>query len=255
MSEPLVFEFSPAIRCWIKHLAEGRFNAKEKTLFTIFGALKRIRLVATITNKEEFLSKRRNDINSPTEEVSTNLRFELDDGTGVISAVLWDVNPETYKDFRPGDLVDILGRLGYFNEKSQISNIKLIRKITNPNYVLLREAEVIKKIKHGEIHEIPEFEEGDTNIDEDSFFDNLSDDIDIDQLFGEEEPTKSSKVHTIKEEIFSIINEYSQDGNGISFEELQTRLAISENKLRTHINDLVMESRIYPTEENIYQSY
>ena len=41
----------------------------------------------------------------------------------------------------------------------------------------------------------------------------------------------------------------------ISLEELQTRLKIPETKLKTYINDLVMESRIYPTEENIYQSY
>ena len=89
-------------------------------------------------------------------------------------------------------------------------------------------------------------------MDEDSFFDNLSDDIEIDKLFGEGEP---SKVDTVKEDIFSTIYEYSQDGNGISLEELQSRLQIPENKLRTYINDLVMESRIYPTEENIYQSY
>ena len=255
MSEPVVFEFSPAIRCWIKHLVEGKYNAKEKSLFTIFGALKRVRLVGTITNKEEFLSKRRDDINSPSEDVNTNLKFELDDGTGIVSTVKWDVDPENYKELNKGDIVDVLGRVGYFNEKPQISYIKSIRKILNPNYVLLREAEVIKKIKYGEIHEIPDIEEGETDINEDSFFDNLSDDIDIDQLFGESEPSKSSNVDTIKEEIFSIINEYSQDGNGISLEELQTRLGIPENKLRTYINDLVMESRIYPTEENIYQSY
>ena len=252
MSETRTYEFSPAIRCWVKHLVEGRYNAKEKSLFTIFGALKRVRLVATITNKEEFVSKRMNDINSPTEEISTNLRFELDDGTGIISAVKWDVDIEKYKDLNTGDLVDLLGRVGYFNEKAQISSINFIKKIIDPNYILLREAEVIKKIKSGNIQEIPPDEGGDSEMDEDSFFDNLSDDIEIDKLFGEGEP---SKVDTIKEEIFSTIYEYSQDGNGISLEELQSRLQIPENKLRTYINDLVMESRIYPTEENIYQSY
>ncbi len=255
MSETRSFEFSPAIRCWVKHLAEGRFNAKEKSLFTIFGALKRIRLVATITNKEEFVSKKQDDINSPTEEINTNIRFELDDGTGIISAVKWDIDSEKYKDLNIGDSVDILGKIGYYNEKAQLRDITLIKKITNPNYILLREAEVIKKIKFGEIQEIPKIEEGGSDIDEDSFFDNLSEDIDIDQLFGESEPSKTSKVDTIKEEIFSTIYEYSQDGNGISLEELQARLKIPENKLRTYINDLVMESRIYPTEENIYQSY
>jgi hypothetical protein len=250
MSESRTFEFSPAIRCWVKHLIEGRYNAKEKSLFTIFGELKRIRLVATIINKEEFLSRSTNNINSPTEEENTNLRFELDDGTGIISAVKWDIDPNQFRDFNIGDVVDVLGRVGSFNEKSQIRVINSIRKITNPNYVLLQEAEVIKKIKFGETHEIPNIEESD--IDEDSFFDNLSDDIDIDKIFGESE---TSKVDSIKEDIFSIIYEYSQDGKGISLEELQKRLKIPENKLKTYINDLVMESRIYPTEENIYQSY
>ncbi|MBY9017180.1 MAG: hypothetical protein KGD68_15940, partial [Candidatus Lokiarchaeota archaeon] len=77
-------------------------------------------------------------------------------------------------------------------------------------------------------------------------------DIDVEKLFSE---TESPKVNKVKEEIFAIIYEYSQDGNGISLEELQQRTNVSENKLRTFINDLVMESRIYPTEENIYQSY
>jgi hypothetical protein len=252
MSEARSFEFFPAIRCWVKHLVEGKYNAKEKSLFTIFGPLKRIRIVATVTNKEEFLSKRMNDINSPSEEINTNLRFELDDGTGVISAVKWDADPDKYRDIDIGDLVDVLGRVGYYNEKSQISYIRSIRKILDPNYVLLREADVIKKIKSGEIHEIPEFEDSASEIDEDTFFDDLSDDIDVDKIFGESE---TSKVDSVKEDIFSTIYEYSQDGNGISLEELQKRLKIPENKLRTYINDLVMESRIYPTEENIYQSY
>lgn len=251
MSETRIYEFSPAIRCWVKHLVESRYNAKEKSLFTIFGALKRVRLVATITNKEEFVSKRTNDINSTTEEINTNLRFEFEDGTGIISAVKWDVDIDKYKDLNTGDLVDILGRVGYFNEKAQISNIKLIKKILNPNYVLLREAEVIKKIKSGDIQEIPPDEGGGSVIDEDSFFDNLSDDIDIDKIFGEDEPSKDDPI---KEEIFSTIEEY-KDGNGISLEDLQSRLQIPENKLRTYINDLVMESRIYPTEKNMYQSY
>ncbi|MFX0077501.1 MAG: hypothetical protein ACFE96_18815 [Candidatus Hermodarchaeota archaeon] len=252
MNETRSFEFSPAVRCWVKHLVEGRYNAKEKSLFTIFGALKRIRLVATVINKEEFLSRRTNDINSPSEETNTNLRFELDDGTGVISAVKWDADPDKYREINVGDSVDVLGGIGYFNENVQLRYVKSIRKVTNPNYILLREAEVIKKIKVGEIHEIPEFEESVSDIDEDTFFDDLSDEIDVDKIFGENEP---SKVDKIKEDIFSTIFEYSQDGNGISLEELQKRLNIPEYKLRTYINDLVMESRIYPTEENIYQSY
>ncbi|GAH77448.1 unnamed protein product, partial [marine sediment metagenome] len=33
------YAFFPAIRCWVKHLLEGKYNAEKKSLFTIFGAL------------------------------------------------------------------------------------------------------------------------------------------------------------------------------------------------------------------------
>ncbi|MHA1458712.1 MAG: hypothetical protein ACTSQR_03515, partial [Promethearchaeota archaeon] len=89
-------------------------------------------------------------------------------------------------------------------------------------------------------------------LEEDTFFDDIPSEIDVEKLFSE---TKSPTVDKNKEEIFTIIFEYSQDGNGISLEELQQKTNVPENKLRTYINDLVMESRIYPTEENIYQSY
>jgi len=252
MSIARTYEYTPPIRCWIKHLLEGRYNATENSLYTIFGPLKRVRIVATITNREEFMSKRRNDIDSPSEEVNTNLRFELDDGTGIISAVKWNVDVENYGDLNKGVSVDVLGRIGFFSEKVQINNIAFIKKIKNPNYVLLREADVIKKIKSGDLYDIPEDTGTGSELEEDSFFDDIPSDIDVEKLFSETESPKADKV---KEEIFTIIFEYSQDGNGISLEELQRRTNISETKLRTYINDLVMESRIYPTEENIYQSY
>jgi hypothetical protein len=252
MSDARSYEYTPPIHCWIKHLLEGRYNTTENSLSTIFGTLKRVRIVATITNREEFMSNRKSDINSPTEEMSTNLRFELDDGTGIISAIKWDVELENYGELNKGALVHVLGRVGFYGEKVQINNIAFIRKITNPNYVLLREVDVIKKIKSGDLFEIPEIVDTGSELEEDSFFDDIPSEIDVDKLFSKK---KSSNVDKLKEEIFVIIYEYSQDGNGISLEELQRRTNVSENKLKTFINDLVMESRIYPTEENIYQSY
>ena len=252
MSTARSYEYAPPIRCWIKHLLEGKYNATEKSLYTIFGTLKRVRIVATITNREEFMSKRSTDIDSPTEEINTNLRFELDDGTGIISAVKWNVDVENYGDINKGALVDVLGWVGFYGEKVQINNIAFIKKIKNPNYVLLREADVIKKIKSGDLHKIPENSGSGSELEEDTFFDDIPSEIDVEKLFSE---TKTPKVDKNKEEIFTIIYEYSQDGNGISLEELQQRTNVSENKLRMYISDLVMESRIYPTEENIYQSY
>ena len=242
MSGTQSYEYFPAIRCWVKHLLEGKYNGEKKTLFTIFGVLRNIRLVATITNREEFVS------NKSTGELSTNLRFDLEDGTGLISAVKWDVDLDKYIDLNQGDIVDILGRVGFYGETAQISNIKLIKKVKDPNYILLRDSEIIKKIKSGDIYEIPI----DSETEEEFSFDNISDEIRIDKIFGEEQP---SEIDKLKDNICSIIYEYSQDGNGISLKELQAKLQIPENKLRMYISDLAMESRIYQTEEDMYQSY
>lgn len=242
MSGAQSYEYFPAIRCWVKHLLEGKYNAEEKSLFTIFGVLRKIRLVATITNREDFVS------NTSTGELSTNLRFELEDGTGLISSVKWGVNLDKYNDLNQGDIVDILGRVGFYGDTAQISNIKLIKKVKDPNYILLRDAEIIKKIKFGDIHEIPIETDSETDVE----FGNIPDEIRIDKIFGEEQP---SEVDKLKENICSIIYEYSQDGNGISLKELHAKLQIPENKLRLYISDLAMESRIYQTEEDMYQSY
>ena len=80
----------------------------------------------------------------------------------------------------------------------------------------------------------------------------ISEEIDVDVLFSEE---KSEVTDEFKEKIYTLIEEYSLEGNGISFKELKMNLKLSENKLRTFIRDLEMESRIYQSEENIYQSY
>ncbi|GAH77445.1 unnamed protein product, partial [marine sediment metagenome] len=73
----------------------------------------------------------------------------------------------------------------------------MIKKVKDPNYILLRDAEIIKKIKSGDIHEIPI----DSETDEEFSFDNMSDEIRIDKIFGEEQP---SEVDKLKEKIFSI---------------------------------------------------
>ncbi|MFW9945935.1 MAG: hypothetical protein ACFFDX_03805, partial [Candidatus Odinarchaeota archaeon] len=68
-----------------------------------------------------------------------------------------------------------------------------------------------------------------------------------------EHPTNN--VDQFKEKIFSIIDQSSQSGNGISFTNLLNEVAISEDKLRSYIRDLEMESKIYQAKENFYQTY
>ena len=248
MIESQRFRRFPAIRCWIKNVLEGKYNFEDKSLFTIFGKMKRVRIVATIIDKREILSEQLFDEEDRIEEEKKqNLRieFDLDDGSGLIRAVLWGVDPEHYKDFVKGDIVDIVGLIRYWKEYISISP-EIMKKVKEPNFILLRNAEIIKKIKSGEIQKIPEENENAFGIDE------ISSEIDVNGLFENKE---TFQINDTKEEIYKIIKKNSLNGNGINFKELKELIQIPEDQLRKLIQDLEMESRIYESEQNIYNTY
>ncbi|MFX0188959.1 MAG: OB-fold nucleic acid binding domain-containing protein [Candidatus Hodarchaeota archaeon] len=248
MNEIQSFKRFPAIRCWIKNIMEGMYSIEKKSLYTIFGDVKRVRIVATIIDKREILSPQSNDDDFLLEEEDrSNLRieFDLDDGTGLIRAILWRANPDQFKNYIKGDIIDVIGLIRKWREDIQISP-EIIKKIKDPNFILLRDAEIIKKISSGEIQDIPE------DLDKQFDIDKISSEIDINDLF---EGENSLKIDDLKGEIYSIVEKHSIEGNGISFKEIKEILQISEDKLRKYIRDLEMESRIYPSEKDIYQTY
>lgn len=229
----------PAIRCWIKHLLEGQFMDEKNMLNTIFGSVKRVRIIGTIVEKKLKVINQMSNNTTPqnNNDISnTRIEFELDDATGLVRANIWGTNPKFYKELNKGDLVDIVGLIKYKYDNLSIST-EIIKKIVNPNKLLLRNAEIIKKIKFGKINVFQETEQEKSNID----------------LLLFEQPTNS--IDQFKEKVFSIIDNFSQSGNGISFIDLINKIKISEDKLRRYIRDLEMESKIYQSEENFYQTY
>ena len=248
MSDIQSFKRMPAIRCWIKNILDGSYSIENKSLYTIFGEVKRVRIVATIIDKREIISTQSNDDDIHLEEEDrSNLRieFDLDDGTGLIRAVLWRANPDQFIDFIKGDIVDVIGLIRKWKEYISISP-EIIKKIEDPNFILLRDAEIINKIKSGEIQEIPQ------DLDKKFEIDEISSEMDIENFF---EGDNSLKIDDLKENIYSIIEKNSIEGTGISFKKIREVLQISEDKLRKYIRDLEMESRIYPSEKDIYQTY
>jgi hypothetical protein len=248
MSEPQSFKRFPTIFCWIKNVLEGRYSREDNSLFTIFGKVKRVRIVATIVDKREFINTQTSTEDTFLDDDNTTnsrLEFDLDDGTGLIRAVLWNANPEQYKDFVKGDIVDIVGIVRQWKDFTSISP-EIIRKIDNPNFILLRNAEILKKIKSGEIQKIPDISEEEFEIDE------ISGEIDINDLF---EGDQIFDGDDLKEKIYSIIAKYSSEGNGISFKKLKETAQISEEELKRFVRDLEMESRIFQSEKNFYQTF
>jgi len=235
----------PATRCWIKNILNGKYNSEDKSYNTIFGKTKRIRIVATIIDKREVISTQTSNDEPGSEELNASearLEFYLDDGSGYIGAILFKVDPERYKDFVKGDIIDVVSRVGSWNDAPQLYP-EIMKKITNPNFILLRDAEIIKKIKSGEIQAIllPESKTTDNG--------EVSSEIDIEDLFEGNMPSETDKI---KEKILSTIQSHS---NGIGFDKLEEILNISENDLKDYIRDLEMESKIYQPEKGIYQSF
>ena len=248
MSETTRFKRNPTVQCWIKHLLEGHYDETKRLFYTIFGDVKRIRIIATIIEKRENLIDQ-NDVDMGIEDnIDNNIRldFDLDDSTGWIRAIIRNINPEKYKVFNKGDLVEVTGTVSKYNDFISLW-IEIIKKVEEPNLILLRNAEIIDRIKHGEIQEIPEASDLNDNKNE------LSDEIDVENLFESEIDTG---VHdTMKEEIYSLVEEYSARGNGINFQKLKEKVRIPESDLRTYLNDLILESRIYESDNDIFEAF
>ncbi|MFX1337594.1 MAG: hypothetical protein ACFFDK_03205 [Promethearchaeota archaeon] len=248
MNETQSFKRFPAVCCWIKHLLEGQYLSNDNSYLTLFGKIKRVRIIATITEKRELISTQDVDSTISSDEetdLKVNLEFKLDDGTGLIRAILFQITPDQYSDFIKGDIVDIIGRIGEWNGFPQIYP-EIIKKVREPDLILLRNAEIIKEIKFGELEQIPAI------IKEEYEIDLSSDEIDINELFENEKTSESDEV---KERIYSIIKKYTKEGKGISFEELKNTLELSEEDFKNYLTDLEMESKIYQSEEGVYQSY
>ncbi|MFX1401282.1 MAG: hypothetical protein ACFE8V_08540 [Promethearchaeota archaeon] len=215
----------PAIRCWIKHLVEAQFSSEKNMLKTIFGYTKRVRILGTIIEKKINVSTQNSN------DTRIRIEFGLDDGTSLIQVNKWDANPKFYKIFEKGDLVDIIGLINYKYDNLTIS-LEVMNKVGNPNMILLRNAEIINKVKVKLIEE--------------------NEDLDADLSFLEQHVNEKNQV---KESVFSVIEKFSQTERGISFRNLMRIMEIPEEKLRRHIRELEIESKIYQSEENFYQSY
>ncbi|MHA1931204.1 MAG: hypothetical protein ACW96X_01620 [Promethearchaeota archaeon] len=176
MSERTSYKRNPAIHCWIKHITDSEYEENKNIFHTIFGLVKRIRIIATIIEKKEELTEI-DDYNFGLEDdnkENVQLIFNLDDGTSLIRAIVDNVDPENYKKFSVGHTVDVVGRPRKKEDNLSLW-IEIIRKVEEPNYILLRDAEIIKRIKSGDIQKISNDET-----------DELSKEIDVNNLFEDE---------------------------------------------------------------------
>jgi hypothetical protein len=239
------YKRNPAVQCWIKHILEGQYDENAKFFYTIFGQVKRIRIIATIIEKREKLIEPTEQDIELEQDYDSNLRidFDLDDGTGRIRAIVRNIDPAKYETFNKGNIVEVMGRVSKFGDFVSLW-IEFMKKVESPNLILLRSAEIVNRIKNGEIQEIPEVE---------NQFEEFSDEIDVTTLFENENNT--SERNEIKEKIYLLIEQTSAEGKGITLEKLKQEINIPDTELRTFLNDLILESRIYKSDNENFEAF
>ncbi|MFW9785378.1 MAG: hypothetical protein ACFFFB_24065, partial [Candidatus Heimdallarchaeota archaeon] len=125
--------------------------------------------------------------------------------------------------------------------------IEIIKNVEEPNQILLRNAEIINRIKSGDIQRISDVSEVSHRVGE------MSKEIEVNKLF--EDDLESIEVNEIKEKVFSTIQSYTNKGRGIDFAHLIKEINIPDIELRTYLNDLLLESRIYESDDDNYESF
>jgi RecG-like helicase len=209
------FKRAPAVRCWIKHVLEGKFNSEDRTLDTIFGKVRRVRILATLLRKQEYIYTDSFDEN----QKKVGLKFTIDDGSGIIEAHTEDFEKDQFKKASKGDIFDIIGIVSTHKDSLSIYPTEILRKVEKPDYRLLRDAEIIEKIQSKKIVNTTK----------------------------RKKPTGKSEL---KEEIYEIIEQDSEFG--ISFNDLKRKLDIDDEELAKILDDLERDLRIYTSEQDIY---
>jgi len=240
MTEASQYLRFPAIRCWIKQVLDAYYDEIGNIFHSIFGKVKRVRFIATIRDKYEFPSF--------DSETTANINLELDDGTGLIRASKWKLEPEEIERYQIGNMAYFIGLLQSRDGVPSL-RIEIIKRIIDPNEFLLHDAYIIKKIKSGEVVEIPKFDQ------ELNGFDNKLSEYDDNSVISQQDLDSIKTEDSIKELIFSIIEENSHNRKNTHLNELKIKIKITENKLKRYIRDLEQASKIYMSDENIYQSY
>ena len=171
----------------------------------------------------------------------------LDDETDTLRVKAFK-NTKIFDNIEVGDLVDVIGKIREYDEEIYLSP-EIVRKIKNPNFLILRKAELLNQKK--EFEEIKKkvkgFMKSTTDLDE---IRKLAEAEGIDPGIvesiaesEEKEPEKEDKK-SLKDSILKIIDRLDE-GTGAEYTAIITESKLSEVEVEEVINDLLSEGTCY----------
>ncbi|NYT03828.1 MAG: hypothetical protein GKC00_03875 [Candidatus Methanofastidiosa archaeon] len=260
-----------AYKMRIIDLVNGKLKNDEMggvILSTPFGESKEARILGTIID-----SYRNNE--------NTYGSFTIDDGTATMRLKAWSDKIDLLDKFKVGEIVDIIGRVGEFQDEIYIIPDNIIP--VTPNYWLYRELELSKRIKElmerGLSFEYSEKIESYTpqaeprSFEKEETYEEVTEEVNISEV---EEVLEETKIEELMEEVSeeTLTNEVTEGKGDMSFyddideeeikesvyellktdpkiskSEISNVLSIDELDVELAIKDLVDEGRIKSKED------
>ena len=245
---------------------------------TRIGDVTRVRVLGTVVDRYE------------REDERGFASLTVHDGSGVVRVKVWDENVSLLKDFKKNDIVDIIGRVSYWETRGEIFIVpELIIPVEDFNWELLRRLEIIDYYKSlGASLELPQapmlekpLEEKKTkDLREKKEEELLPEDI-VPEIFDEEvgeglegfseellkgtgKELEEKKEEEISEEVLRrkrleeqkgkvvALIEKLDEGEGVSFEQIQSMIQIEEDDLWDVLQELLEEGTIFERRPTTY---
>ncbi|MFB0544522.1 MAG: OB-fold nucleic acid binding domain-containing protein [Asgard group archaeon] len=267
-----------AVKIRVVDLVSGEFVPQSEGspafVRTRLGDVRNVRVLGTVVERYE------------REDERGFASLTVHDGSGVVRVKTWDENISLLKDFKKNDIVDVIGRVSYWEARGEIFIVPdLIIPIEDFNWELLRKLEIIDHYKSlGVSLELPpapvlekpfveektkdlrekeekllpediipeifdeEFEEG---FSEDLLKETEKEPREKDEEEISEEVLKRKRLEEQKEKVAAVINKLDE-GEGVSFEQIQSMTQIEEDDLWDVLQELLEEGTIFERRPTTY---
>ncbi|MFX0163291.1 MAG: OB-fold nucleic acid binding domain-containing protein, partial [Candidatus Hodarchaeota archaeon] len=241
---------------------------------TLIGDVRSVRVLGTVVERYE------------REDERGFASLTVHDGSGVVRVKAWDENVSLLKDFKKNAIVDVIGRVSYWEARGEIFIVPdLIISVEDFNWELLRRLEIIDYYKSlgvslelppAPVLEKPLVEEKTKDLREkeekllpediipeifdEEFEEGFSEDLlkvtekeprEKDEEEISEEVLKRKRLEEQKEKVAAVIDKLDE-GEGVSFEQIQSMTQIEEDDLWDVLQELLEEGTIFERRPTTY---
>ncbi|MEX2737589.1 MAG: OB-fold nucleic acid binding domain-containing protein [Candidatus Wukongarchaeota archaeon] len=242
---------------------------------TRIGDVRSVRVLGTVVDRYE------------REDERGFASLTVHDGSGVVRVKVWDENVSLLKDFKKNDIVDIIGRVSYWEARGEIFIVpELIIPVEDFNWELLRRLEIIdyykslgvslelplipvlekplEKEKTKDLREKKEEELFPEDIVPEIFDEEVGEGFSKELLKWAEKELEEKDEEEISEEVLRrkrleeqkgkvvVLIEKLDEGEGVPFEQIQSMIQIEEDDLWDVLQELLEEGTIFERRPTTY---